>query len=55
VVSSKVGQLTAMWNHGPVMENEAKRRSVTLPTLSGQELSDITAYLAGVGGGLKSR
>ena len=55
VVSSKVGQLTAMWNHGPIMENEAKRRSVTLPTLSGQELSDITAYLAGVGGGLRSR
>jgi hypothetical protein len=37
------------------MENEAKRRSVTLPTLSGQELPDITAYLAGVGGRLKSR
>ena len=55
VVGSKLGQLTAMWNHGPVMENEAKRRSVTLPTLSGQELSDITTYLAGVGGGLKTR
>ena len=52
---SKLGQLTAMWNHGPVMENEANRRSVTLPTLSGQELSDITTYLAGVGGGLKTR
>jgi hypothetical protein len=37
------------------MDNEAKRRSVTLPTLRGQELSDITTYLAGVGGGLKSR
>ena len=49
VVSSKLGQLTAMWNHGPYMENEAKRRGMTLPTLTAQELSDITTYLAGLG------
>ena len=53
VVGSKLGQLTAMWNHGPFMDNQANRRSMTLPKLSGQELSDITRYLAGVGGGPK--
>ncbi len=55
VVSSKLGQLTAMWNHGPYMENEAKRRATTLPTLSGQELSDITTYLAALGRGPRPR
>ena len=33
----------------------AKSIDAKVPTLSGQELSDITTYLAGVGGGLKSR
>jgi mono/diheme cytochrome c family protein len=51
VVSSKVGQLTAMWNHAPYMENEESRRTMRLPTLTGQELSDITTYLAALGGG----
>lgn len=55
VVSSKLGQLTAMWNHAPYMENEAKRRGMTLPTLTGQELSDITTYLARLGSGPKPR
>jgi mono/diheme cytochrome c family protein len=51
VVSSKLGQVTAMWNHGPQMETKARRRTVTLPTLTAQELSDITTYLAGLGSG----
>jgi cytochrome c2 len=51
VVSSQVGQVSAMWNHGRQMENLAKRRAVVLPTLTAQELSDITRYLAGLGGG----
>jgi mono/diheme cytochrome c family protein len=55
VVSSKLGQLTAMWNHGPYMENDAKRRAMRLPTLTGQELSDITTYLAGLGSGPRPR
>lgn len=55
VVSSKLGQLTAMWNHAPYMENEAKRRAMMLPTLTGQELSDITTYLAGLGRGSRPR
>jgi mono/diheme cytochrome c family protein len=51
VVSSQVGQVSAMWNHGRQIKNLAKRRPVVLPTLTAQELSDITRYLAGLGGG----
>ena len=51
VVSSQVGQVSAMWNHGRQMENLAKRRAFVLPKLTAQELSDITSYLAGLGTG----
>jgi cytochrome c2 len=51
VVSSQVGQLSAMWNHGRQMENLAKLRAFVLPRLTAQELSDITRYLAGLGTG----
>ena len=49
VVSTQTGQLAAMWNHGRFMENKARRLAVVLPTLTAQELSDITRYLAGLG------
>jgi mono/diheme cytochrome c family protein len=49
VVSSKLGQLTSMWNHGRYMETEARRRGITWPKLTAEELSDITAYLAVLG------
>jgi mono/diheme cytochrome c family protein len=49
VVSTQTGQLTAMWNHGRFMDNKARRQAVVLPTLTAQELSDITRYLAGLG------
>lgn len=51
VVSSQPGQLSAMWNHGRQMENAAKLRTVRLATLTGQQLSDISRYLAGLGTG----
>jgi cytochrome c2 len=51
VVSSQLGQLSAMWNHGRYMENDARRATVLLPLLTAQELSDITRYLAGLGSG----
>ena len=51
VISSQVGQLSAMWNHGRQMENVAKRKALVLPRLTAQELSDITFYLAGLGTG----
>jgi mono/diheme cytochrome c family protein len=49
VVSTQTGQLTAMWNHGRFMENKALRQAIVLPTLTPQELSDITRYLAALG------
>ena len=55
VVRSKLGQLTAMWNHARVMDNAARRRGITLPELTAQDLSDITTYLAGLGSGPRSR
>jgi cytochrome c2 len=55
VVGSKLGQMTAMWNHAPYMDSDARRRAMTLPTLTAQELSDITTYLAGLGRGPRSR
>ena len=51
VVGSQLGQLSAMWNHGRQMENEASRYAVVLPVLTAQELGDITSYLAGLGSG----
>jgi cytochrome c2 len=51
VVSSQHGQLSAMWNHGRQMENAAKLRAIRLATLTGQQLSDISRYLAGLGTG----
>jgi mono/diheme cytochrome c family protein len=51
VVSSQLGQLSAMWNHGRYMENQSRLRAVVLSTLTAQELSDITRYLAGLGSG----
>lgn len=51
VVSTAVGQVAAMWNHGRYMETKARRQSTTLPLLTGQELADISAYLAGLGSG----
>jgi mono/diheme cytochrome c family protein len=55
VVASKLGQLTAMWNHARIMDNAARRRGMTLQRLSVQDLSDITTYLAGLGSGPRPR
>ena len=49
VVSTPAGQVAAMWNHARYMETEGRRQSTTLPLLTGQELADISAYLAGLG------
>jgi cytochrome c2 len=55
VVSTAVGQVTAMWNHGRYMETKGRRQSTTLPLLMGQELADISTYLAGLGSGPPKR
>lgn len=51
VVSTPTGQVAALWNHARYMDTEARRRSMTLPPLTGQELADISVYLAALGGG----
>jgi cytochrome c553 len=35
----------AMWNKGPVMTREMKRRNVPVPPLQASELADIVGYL----------
>jgi mono/diheme cytochrome c family protein len=49
VVSTPAGQVAAMWNHARYMETQGRRQATTLPLLTGQELADISAYLAGLG------
>lgn len=49
VVSTPAGQVAAMWNHARYMETQGRRQPTTLPLLTGQELADISAYLAGLG------
>ena len=51
VVSSQPGQLSTMWNHGRQMENSARLRNGGLPTLTGQQVADISRFLAGLGTG----
>jgi len=55
VVSTRAGQVAAMWNHGRYMETKARRQSTPLPRLTGQELADIATYLAGLGSGPPKR
>ena len=34
-----------MWNHGPAMWAKMRERSIEVPTLAGQDMADILAYL----------
>jgi mono/diheme cytochrome c family protein len=45
VVGSAAGVVAAMWNHSAYMEDKARQMKVTWPTLTGQELADVSAYL----------
>jgi mono/diheme cytochrome c family protein len=51
VVTSSTGQVAALWNQARFMETEARRRGTPWPRLTGQELADLVAYLAGLGRG----
>jgi cytochrome c2 len=51
VLASSTGQVAALWNQGRFMETEARRRGTAWPRLTGQELADLVAYLAGLGRG----
>ena len=49
VVGSASSVVAAMWNHGGWMEDKARQQNVAWPTLTGQELADLTAYLNALG------
>jgi mono/diheme cytochrome c family protein len=53
VVGSPSGLIAAMWNHGARMEGQAEKREASLPTLTGQELADVSAYLGSLTRGQK--
>src|SRR5262245_33893773 len=46
--NSPVLVAAAMWNHGPAMADMMKERGIARPTLAGQELLDIIAYVTAV-------
>ena len=46
VVGSPASLVAAMWNHSRVMEAQAEKRQITWPELRGDELRDLSAYLA---------
>jgi mono/diheme cytochrome c family protein len=35
----------AMWNHGPEMQQQMKKSQLKYPTLTGQDVNDITVYI----------
>jgi mono/diheme cytochrome c family protein len=43
--TSAAGIIAGMWNHSRLMEAQAQKREISLPVLTGQELTDIAAYL----------
>jgi mono/diheme cytochrome c family protein len=45
VVGSPAALIAAMWNHSRPMEDQATKQGLKLPTLKGQELADMLAYL----------
>ena len=45
-VGSPAALVAAMWNHSRLMEDQATKQGLALPTLKGQELADLAAYFA---------
>jgi mono/diheme cytochrome c family protein len=45
VVGTPSSLVAAMWNHSRAMEDRAQKQGIKLPTLKGQELADLSAYL----------
>ncbi len=43
--AASLQMVQAMWNHGPKMKEEIERSKTTYPQMSGQEITDIAAYL----------
>ena len=57
VVGSPASLIAGMWNHAIYMEAKAQTQNVAWPTLKGQELADLAAYLNSLSraGGTKSQ
>ncbi len=51
VARTPAALVAGMWNHSGLMEAQAEKRQVAWPTLTGQELGDISAYLTSLAGG----
>ncbi len=45
VVATPASLIAGMWNHSAYMEAKAQKQDVAWPTLSGQELADVSVYL----------
>lgn len=43
--ASPLYMVQAMWNHGPAMQDEMKELGIKYPTLTGQDIVDITSYI----------
>ena len=43
--STPLYMVQAMWNHGPIMQEQIRKGNVNYPLLSGQDIDDIAAYL----------
>lgn len=43
--ASPIYMVQAMWNHGPAMQEQIKKNKLAYPTLTGQDVADISAYL----------
>jgi len=43
--ASPVYMAQAMWNHGPSMQEKMKELNIVYPTLTGENIADITAYI----------
>lgn len=48
LVRTPQGLVAGMWNHSLLMERAAQQRNAAWPTLTGEELADLSAYLASV-------
>jgi len=55
VVAAPAPLIAAMWNHSREMEDQAQKAGIKLPTLKGQELADISAYLRTLTKGASTR
>jgi mono/diheme cytochrome c family protein len=54
VVRTAPGLVAGLWNHSRLMERATQKSNVTWPSLTGQELADMSAYLTSLSAPSKS-